>query len=355
MKSIRIISTGVVLLTLAGCRSLGPRTMTRDRIDYSESISDSWKHQILLNIVKLRYMDTPVFLDVSQIVSGYSFETGVNLGGSLSPKYWDGDTFVESSVAGKYTDRPTITYNPMTGNEFLRGLLGPVPPCNLFYLVRSGYDAKFILSLGLESISGFNNVMMRAGNVLPADPDFIKAVNLWKELQFAGTVGMIMREGEDEKREATIFFEYKNHSEAVHKKEKELKRLLGLKEDQEYFHLVTSPLQRGPQKLALESHSIMQILAMLSTCVEVPESDIQEKRTVPLFGISVKEDDPIRIRCSEERPEDAFISVKYRKRWFWVSDQDWRSKRTMSILQFLFLLNDSDVEANLPQITIPAN
>ncbi len=48
------------------------------------AIGESWKQQTLLNIVEIRYMDLPVFLDVSSIVAGYSIETSGNLGGQLS-------------------------------------------------------------------------------------------------------------------------------------------------------------------------------------------------------------------------------------------------------------------------------
>jgi len=42
----------------------------------------SWKEQTLLNIVKLRYGDMPLFMQVASIVSGYTVEATVNLAGT---------------------------------------------------------------------------------------------------------------------------------------------------------------------------------------------------------------------------------------------------------------------------------
>src|SRR5277367_4359866 len=75
---------GTLMLVLTGCQSIGPHTVATDRFDYSAAIADSWKQQTLLNIVKLRYLDLPVFVDVSSVVSGYSLQTGISVGGTLS-------------------------------------------------------------------------------------------------------------------------------------------------------------------------------------------------------------------------------------------------------------------------------
>jgi hypothetical protein len=64
------IGSALLLLALSavivsGCVGIGPKTVTKDRFDYSGAIADSWKTQMLLNIVKVRYGDAPVFLDVT--------------------------------------------------------------------------------------------------------------------------------------------------------------------------------------------------------------------------------------------------------------------------------------------------
>src|SRR5258706_14687567 len=67
-------------LGLAACRSIGPASVPRDRIDYLGSLGTSWKQQTLLNIVKLRYGDVPIFLEVTQVIAGYQLQTTVAAG-----------------------------------------------------------------------------------------------------------------------------------------------------------------------------------------------------------------------------------------------------------------------------------
>jgi hypothetical protein len=77
-----------MVLTLhgqGGCRHYGPRSIVADRIPYNQAIALSWKEQTLLNIVKLRYIDMPFFVDVPQITSGYTLQGGASANGGIFP------------------------------------------------------------------------------------------------------------------------------------------------------------------------------------------------------------------------------------------------------------------------------
>ena len=177
----RVVVITFVALSLLGngCRSIGPNTIPRDRFDYSDAIGDSWKQATLLNIIKLRYLDLPIFLDVAQVVSGYQLETQASVGGGLSSGAQLGDNLA-LGASGKYVDRPTITYMPLTGNEFLEGFLKPVEPPRVFFMLQSGYAADFILEMSLESLNGLQNRSTAYGARRPADPDFLRVTLLLK-------------------------------------------------------------------------------------------------------------------------------------------------------------------------------
>ena len=79
------LALALFALALAGCASLGPTTVARDRFDYVEAISDSWKRQMMLNLVKVRYADAPVFLDITSVISSYEFhgQAGIDIAGTV--------------------------------------------------------------------------------------------------------------------------------------------------------------------------------------------------------------------------------------------------------------------------------
>jgi len=172
---------------LAGCGSLGPRTLDRDQINYGNSIGDNWKNQMLANLVKIRFVDMPVFVDVGQIVSGYTLETQVNGSLGFSSSLIGGDT-QSVGAAGRYTDRPTITYMPKTGEDYLRSLLEPVKPGSVLSLIAAGYRPDLLFAWAVESINGLHNFSGTGRTSQAADSDYYEFVRLLTALQESGAV-----------------------------------------------------------------------------------------------------------------------------------------------------------------------
>jgi hypothetical protein len=354
--------TNFVCLSLAsaalftGCAHLGPKSVAVDRFDYSSAIADSWKQQTLLNIVKLRYMDLPVFVDVSSVVAGYSMQTGVSVNGTLSSDKAIQGNFLAAGGQAIYTDRPTITYTPLTGEAFLRGLMTPIEPKNIFFMLQSGYAADFILGLTVESLNSVHNRSTTAGAVREADPEFARVLQLLREVQAADAVGMRVEENKDKTETAVMFFRRDNLPPETLDKLVEIRRLLKLPEGQQQFNLIYSPVVVGDGDLAVGSRSMLQIMAAMASYADVPESDLKEGRATPSLQTtnSVVNSDPVEIRCSKNKPADAFAAVHYRDQWFWVDDRDWRTKRAFTAIMFLFTLAETGGDEKLPLITIPA-
>jgi hypothetical protein len=341
------------LIVASGCASIGPRTVSTDRFDYSTAIADSWKQQALLNIVKTRYMDLPVFVDVASIVAGYSLQTGVTLGGVASSSGAVQGNYGSIGGQGVYTDRPTITYVPMTGEKFLRGVVTPIDPRNIFFMLQAGYSADFILGLTVESLNGVRNRSMAGGVTRPADPEFYRVLELLRELQAEGAFGMRVEEDKAKGSTAVLFFRNADAPAEVRAKADEVRRLLHLPPDGERFVINYSPMRGAPDELAVNSRSMMQILMAFASYVEVPAQHLGEKRTLPGF------EDPtsrtgLRIHSGTQEPDSSFCAVKYRDHWFWIADDDWQAKRALTAVMFFFTLADTGTPDRLPLITIPA-
>jgi hypothetical protein len=107
----RPVLVAAVCWSLIGCVSIGPRTIPRDRFDYGTAIADSRKEQLLLNIVRLllnivplRYLEAPVFLDVASVINQYSLEGQLSLRAGVNDSILGGDT-LGLGGAGRWADR----------------------------------------------------------------------------------------------------------------------------------------------------------------------------------------------------------------------------------------------------------
>lgn len=340
----------------AGCTHLGPNTIAVDRFDYSASIADSWKQQTLLNIVKLRYMDLPVFVEVSSIVSGYSLQTGVNLTGTLSSERAVQGDFLSGSGLAIYTDRPTITYMPLTGQKFLRGLITPIDPKNIFFMIQAGYPADFILGLTVESLNGVRNRSTAGGAVREADPEFVRALQLIREVQAAGAVGMRVEADNAKGATGVILFRRDDVPADIVAKAAQARRLLKLPAEQQRFVITYSPMRGAENELAVNSRSMLQIMGAFASYTDVPQAHLKDHRALPAFehAATKTRQDKVRIHSGKDKPADVFAAVRYRDYWFWIDDGDWQTKRALTAVMFFFTLAETGGNENLPLITIPA-
>jgi len=343
------------LALLAGCVHLGPKTIPVDRFDYSSSIAESWKQQTLLNIVKLRYMDLPVFVDVASIVAGYSLQTGVNIGGVVSsPRAVQGN-YLSAGGQAVYTDRPTITYVPLTGEKFLRSLITPIDPKNIFSMLQTGYAADFILGLTVESLNGVRNRSTAGGVMREADPEFVRALQLLREVQAAGAVGLRIEDDKEKGSTGVVFFRRDDVSAEIVEETAEIRRLLKLPPNQQKLVLTYSPVRGADDELAVNSRSMLQIMGAFASYIDVPEAHLQSHSAMP----AVEEGAPdgrqvVAIHSGKEPPESVFAAVRYREYWFWIDDGDWQTKRALTAVMFFFTLAGSGGSEQMPLITIPA-
>jgi hypothetical protein len=352
------LQTGVLslVLALAGCHSLGPYTVSRDRSEYAASISESWKRQTLLNIVKLRYLDPPIFVDVGQIVAGYTLETQVTGGASFPQTDNFGGNTGTVGAAARYTDRPTITYTPLTGNRFVKSLMTPLPPESVFFTIQSGWPADAVLFATVASMNGLKNQESTFNSLSAPDPRFLRVLTLMRKLQLSGTVGLRV-EADKNQQQALLAFRKPEASPETLEDSHELRRLLGLDPEATTFKLVFGGTASNDKELAVLTRSIIQLMQTMGTQVEVPTTDVADGRVPPGWeSLQVDPSSPrlVRVKSGKGQPTDAFVSVKYRGRWFWIDDRDLKTKRTFAFMMLLFTLADSGEKENLPLITIPA-
>ena len=335
----------LLLLSLAGCAAkLGPRTVPGARFDYNEAIARSLNEQLLLNLVRLRYRDTPLFIDVGSVIAQYSLSGNVNVAPTIGVDGTSNNQY-GLGVGGSYTENPTITYEPLRGGAAAERLLTPIDPRTLALLSQSGWSIERLLVCCVQEINGIDNAPSATGPAptrLPDNRRFREIAAALRDLQSGGQLkvrptpdGVALSLRDDPLSSA-------------------IRDQLDLDADQEQFRLVPATGARGPADIELAGRSLLGVLFFLSLSVEAPESD----RSAGLIGgASLNWDEVIggllKVRSSETAPERAFVRIRYRNRWFYIDDADLNSKATFNLLNYLYSLQAAGRDAGSPLLTVP--
>src|SRR5688572_10135256 len=269
---LKLIAGLVLILTgLSSCASIGPSTVARDRFDYTTAISDSWKAQMLLNVVKLRYADAPVFLDVASVISQYGFQGTAGVSGSWFQN--PANSVLSSSAQnvtaqGIYLDRPTITYAPLSGEKFARSLMTPIPPAAILSFLQAGYPVDLVLRLCVHAINGIHSRFGGSARTREADPEFYPLVQKLRNIQQSGEIGLRVKKTSGQTESLMVFS--KKPNPAIDAEREDVRKLLGLDAQTSEFSVVYGSVAANDKEIALLTRSVLEILVDLSSYIDVP-------------------------------------------------------------------------------------
>ena len=343
-----------------GCFNIGPHAMKNEWLKYNNVISNIEDQQNLLNLVKLRYNDSPKMLAVTNINSqlllgsedsgmSYSFSEGATpLGNRFS-----------FFLFPKYEDKPTITYQPLQGEKFVKNILEQISLDVLMLLNNSGWSVERIFRLCIQDINGIRNAPGASGptpDYAPEYKDFLAVAELMRTLQRQNFINLNYELIDVESTLVLSFAE-----EALELPETlKLIEMLRLTPNKTDYPLVINVMDHNPNHVSIRTRSVMGILYLLSQSVEVPQEDVRKGKLTTTkyadgrpFYWSGLFSNLFQIKSSSEKPSDAFVRIKYRGSWFYIDDTDVESKRTYSLFSQIFAIQAGKIKVERPTLTLP--
>ena len=150
---------------LAGCMT-GPRALQETRLHYNEVLKSTTEQQLLLNIVRLRYTDTPSSLSIANIAAQFELVKQLQLtpffvasGAEPNRSY----TAVLPQAGVSVADRPTFSLVPIDDAEFTRKLFTPLTLDGVLYLAKTTWPIGTVFRLYLENLNWVPNAQLASG------------------------------------------------------------------------------------------------------------------------------------------------------------------------------------------------
>lgn len=180
-----------ITLVAAGCTTpRGPRSVLNAHTAYNKAVSQVLSEELLLNIVRRRYLEAPQFVTVSSISASLELSQSVGISGtyditgngntSSQPTYsfspGSGITISGTNAnasalsplsinAGlEYSDSPTITFTPRQGEDIATPLHASMSLDVLAEMANAGYGFDLLLFLLVQDINGVRSVEAGVGD-----------------------------------------------------------------------------------------------------------------------------------------------------------------------------------------------
>lgn len=345
-------------LVVVGCTNLGPRALEAGRGDYNTALRDTSDQQLLKNLVRLRYLERPYFLEVASVTSQFSFVGGAGAGLAFDGLSVDDDVPVD--IQGSYEEAPTVAYQPLQGEDFVRRLLAPISIDALALLARSGWSLERLMRVCVQRANDLGNAVTASGPTpreAPDFEDFLEVASAARRLQQQDQLSLTLAADEAGRPELSLVITHGGEDTAEFRR---LAELLELSPGRTRFSLGSGLWQRDGGTVDVQTRSLNGILYYLSHGVEIPEAhrragyvrETQRPDGGP-FDWSELTTRLIRVQSSEQAPKAAAVRVRHRDHWYWIADDDLDSKTTFSLLAQLLALQSGDAASTAPVLTLP--
>ncbi len=394
----------VIAPCVVGC--VGPKAVSYTRLRYNEVVRDTNDQQLLLNIVRLRYADSPIFIDLPNITS--QFEVAAR--GNYMGGYGNQTPGPASLGIGdlSFRDTPTLSYHPREGREIAKALLTPLS-ADLFIVVNAGANLEQLLLFSVNDINDVPNAP-RATTLVPKSSEdnsrYLRAIRLLTSLREQEATELVFGTDEETEgasepisrsrveardllnaaRDGYVYRAQGTDQVTLHKREKTLYLRISphfidspeMVEVTSLFHLTPglskyrvkselddeanrkSPTPLGGDTIFINTRSILQIMTFLSKGVCIPEEHLVSGVAPTTPGPDGRPFDWTRIMAGnfvvhfqKRRPRDAEVAVQYRGYWFYIAGNDVNSRAALSILEVEFALQESDEKPTGPVLTLP--
>jgi hypothetical protein len=346
-------------MSLCGCFSFGTTRLYEDQLGYSRALGDAEKSDTLLNVVRIRYADTPIFLQATQVISGYQLQRNVTGGFEAFPVA-NPSTFLSGSASAQLQQSPTFTFAPLSGAQFAESFIRPLSPADLLPLAMGGLPIDVLFRLGVQSVNGLSNAVALTQTGAAGSPDFFLLLHDLRRLQIAGLLSVRLQHNpappagthsDSDSRHVYLFVATTRNPDLLAAVD-EAKRLLGMPPSVSEAEVVYG-LSPEPGQVAVLTRSMLGVMAQLGLQIDVPPDDVARHWTIPTVGNIGPEHRPVVIiHSGAAAPADVFTSVQYRRTWFWIAEDDFDSKLAFSVMQILLALARTEIAPGAI-VTIP--
>lgn len=352
--------TLLVLLALApGCATLGAQTLPDVQAAYNESLARTQDTQFLLNIVRVRYRDTPAFLDVASLTTQQTMISTLGLSASVPlvpPAATTGLT-----AGGTMSVTPTTTFAPVRGDDFVKRLVAPISLQTVAMVASSGWSIARVLQLTVDRLNRITNAPTATGPTPDLPPEvsrFMNVIHALRALQLQEHLNISMVRDEATGDSGALNLDPDADASDPFKTVHEL---LDLQPDALRIRLTEDLTRKDASSLRVHMRSILGAIFYLSQGVEVPpEHEAQNLVTVTRDANGKRYDWQLmlegvfRVRSSATEPANAAVKVRHRGAWFFIADDDLESKSTFMLLIQLFNMQAGRGALPMPLLTIPA-